>query len=493
MDAICVFAAALAFYRITLAPTVIWGDSAFLAMEARRGSVRLATAGDHPLFVLVGHLFSKLPGEVARNINFEAAVFGALAVMLVYVCARQLGTSRLAATVGAAALCVSHTFWLHSVVAEVYTTNAFFVAATLTLLIAWRRTQHWKWLAASALVFAVGLTNHLVLATMAPAALAFIAVTKARALFTRSALVGVSGLAAVCLVLVIVQPEPVASTFRSFWYGPPGISEYLTLDFQPAATMREAGYYVLYLIYQFPSVSLLLGVVGALILLRDERPLATLLLLTVAVNAFGFIRHTVWPSAGNAKYVFYIADYVVFSILSAVGAHDVMRRLGDRPPFGRLVWASALVAGVALMPPVVYAIAPAAVTRAGVDVLHSRALPYRDNERFFLNPNKHGEVGARRFGEEALQLVKPSAVIFADYTPFTVLRYLQAVEGRRRDVLLASPRTVGATVRVRWIVDGDHRRPTYLAALTPGYYDFSGLTGDYDLVPAGPLIEIRPR
>src|SRR5262245_40795717 len=115
-DSFLIFAIALAFYAVTLAPAVIWGDSASLALNALSGSVSLATAGDHPLFILVGHWFSALPGDPARNVNFAAAVFGALAVMLVYRSGRLLGTSRFAAFTGAAALCVSHAFWLHSVI-----------------------------------------------------------------------------------------------------------------------------------------------------------------------------------------------------------------------------------------------------------------------------------------------------------------------------------------------------------------------------------------
>src|SRR5712691_396296 len=106
MDLAVVFASALAFYWATLAPTVIWGDSAWLTLQTIIGSAKFGTAGDHPLFSWVGRLFLALPGEPARNLNFEAAVFGALTVMLVYRCARQLGTSRLAAAVGASALAV---------------------------------------------------------------------------------------------------------------------------------------------------------------------------------------------------------------------------------------------------------------------------------------------------------------------------------------------------------------------------------------------------
>src|SRR5262245_48534701 len=121
MTFVLVFAAALAFYALTLAPTVAWGDSAGLSLAAVQGYSEFINAASHPFFTVVGRLFVALPGDPGRNVNFEAAMFGALCVSLVYGCARLLGASKTAAATGAAALCVSHAFWLHSVIAEVYT------------------------------------------------------------------------------------------------------------------------------------------------------------------------------------------------------------------------------------------------------------------------------------------------------------------------------------------------------------------------------------
>ena len=67
-DSVSIFAIALGFYAATLAPGVIWGDSASLAIDALNGSVSFTTAGDHPLFILVGRWFSSLPGDAARNV-----------------------------------------------------------------------------------------------------------------------------------------------------------------------------------------------------------------------------------------------------------------------------------------------------------------------------------------------------------------------------------------------------------------------------------------
>jgi hypothetical protein len=491
-DTAFVFIAALTLYAWTLAPTVVWGDSAALALDARIGSVGLATAGDHPLFLLVGRVFAKLPGELARNVNLEAAVFGALAVMLVYRCGRVLGATTPAALTGAAALCVSHTFWQHAVVAEVYTANAFFLVSTMYLLLEWRARRRALWLAGALSVFAVGLMNHLVLATMTPAILAFILVTKGRELIARRLLIVLGAVATVVLALAIARPPALVTRLHHFWYGPPGIEDYLGFNFDAMAVAQEGKYYALYLVYQFPSIALALGGIGIWVVLRERPAIAVLLLTTIAANAFTFVRHTVWPSVGNAKYVFYISDYVVFSLLCAVGADALLARIAVRRTTSTQ-WALGILTCVALIPPVVYALAPWAVRIAHVDLLHARSLPYRDNNRYFLNPNKRGEYSARRFGEDALALAKPGAVIFTDYTPYTVLRYLKVTERRRPDVQLVAPPSVGGNVPVRWMYEGNRRRPAYLAALTYGYYDLSGLTGNYDLIPAGPMLEVCPR
>ena len=107
-----------------------------------------------------------------------------------------------------------------------------------------------------------------------------------------------------------------------------------------------------------------------------------------------------------------------------------------------------------------YMAVPAAANALGIDLVQARSLPYRDNQTYFLNPNKHGEDGARRFATEAFQVARPSAVIFADYTPYSVLRYVQLVEGVRPDVLSATPTPSGRRCRSSGCSVREHRRPT---------------------------------
>jgi hypothetical protein len=135
-DAALVFLAALALYGYTLAPGLQWGDSASLALQVHQSALHLRSAGDHPLYVLLGMAFSLLPGEVAYNLTQLSAVAGALAVALVLRIASRLAGARSAGFFAAAALAVSHAFWLHAVIAEVYTLNALFVVLLVWLLVA---------------------------------------------------------------------------------------------------------------------------------------------------------------------------------------------------------------------------------------------------------------------------------------------------------------------------------------------------------------------
>ena len=123
-----VFLVSLKFYMFTLAPTVMWGDSADLALKVFDFTLDPAADG-HPLFVVLGRIFDALfPWELAVNLNFMSAFFAALAVVFVFLSLREFTRGSLPALAGAVALTVSHSFWSYAVITEVYTLNAFFLS-----------------------------------------------------------------------------------------------------------------------------------------------------------------------------------------------------------------------------------------------------------------------------------------------------------------------------------------------------------------------------
>ena len=134
------FAASLALYVQTLAPSVaaLFDDSLEFPLVSYRLGIAHPTG--YPLYTLLGKVCTLLPWhDVAWRVNLLSAVAGALTVALVYLVGRQLSARRLPSLLGAAALAVSPVFWSQAVIAEVYTLAGAFVALLLWLTLRWAR------------------------------------------------------------------------------------------------------------------------------------------------------------------------------------------------------------------------------------------------------------------------------------------------------------------------------------------------------------------
>ncbi len=172
--ALVVFLAALIVYAYTLAPSVGLIDSGELTAAAALPGI--AHPPGFPLYVLVGHLFSRLPlGSVAQRLNFMSALFAALAAatvtaLMISAAGRPAARKEpiragrtearmspgLPATssrgpvawqapvaAAAAGLCFafSRTLWSYATVAEVYTLQMALIGAVLVLLLGWRSAE----------------------------------------------------------------------------------------------------------------------------------------------------------------------------------------------------------------------------------------------------------------------------------------------------------------------------------------------------------------
>ena len=177
---------------------------------------------------------------------------------------------------------------------------------------------------------------------------------------------------------------------------------------------------------------------------------------------------------------FYLQLYVVFSLWIAVGFAALWPRLA------RQRWA---VAGVTLLtvllPIVLYILAPV-VARPFVSNLPGfRPLPGRDNLTYVLSPWKHRETGAREFGERILSALPPDSVLFADYSIWAVIRYLQVVEGARPDVELVQLTGDQASLILQY-----QDRPHLFLADVYRYYDLEGIGQYFEIQPAGPVYRL---
>ena len=293
-------------YVYTSAPTIIGGDSSAFCLSTHNFSLSFGSADDHPLYLILGKLFSFLPFELSYSLNLMSAVFGSLTVFLVFLVVQHVTQSNPAAFFGSFSLMVSHAFWQHCVIAEVYTLHTFFLALLIYMTLVWFNYDFYKYL--FPLVFLLGLLNHKVLILTFPAFLFYMFThvdggTKRLLLRTAAVLVALTLLCFICLFLF--QYSALMGYFDSILRGPPPIAHYLEPPADWLSFLEECIFYFLYLFYQYPFFGILLGAVGLYRFFKNDKSTALFLLLIMAVNGLFFLKTTSWPSYGGTKYTFF--------------------------------------------------------------------------------------------------------------------------------------------------------------------------------------------
>jgi hypothetical protein len=487
-----VFAAALTLYTATLAPGLLWGGGDFARFQTWAYLGHIEGKVDifaHPLWVYVAHPFTWLPlRDPAWRANFASAVFAAAALLFVFHAARLLTPSLPAALLATAALAVSHTFWTYAVMPKVYSLNALLLAACIYLLLRWRATGGARCLALFAFLYGLSFLNHLVMATAAAGFAAFIGMT----LWQQRRSVGRSLLLALSCFAVGISPY-VYLVFRSATAAATGgtIVRFLAglayAFLHPAALLNGCGWGVALGLYQFP-VTAAVGGLGLLCLWRRDRTVAVTIGLIILGTA-AFLLGALDPHAGST-YVwnlhYYLQAYVAFALGTAPGFEVVWRRWCGHH---RLRQAAVVVATL-FVPVAVDAIAPAVARRVVRNVPDFRPLPGRDNFTYVLSPWKQNENGAHAYGEAILRALPEGSVLFADYGPWAVLRYLQIVEHARPDVEVVHLESERTQVPLILTYQG---KPNLFLADRYRYYDLDGIRQHFDIVPTGPIYHLVPK
>ncbi len=166
---------ALAVYLRTMAPTITFqhngADSGDLVTAAVNLGVPHPTG--YPLYTLLAHLFTRLPGEPARNVNLFSALCGALAVGVVFWAAYRLIATRerggplafVAAFSAAGVFAFGELLWSQATIAEVYSLHTLWAAAMLAALLASGPAQPYL----VAFLCGMGLAHHLTAIWVLPA------------------------------------------------------------------------------------------------------------------------------------------------------------------------------------------------------------------------------------------------------------------------------------------------------------------------------------
>ncbi len=472
---------ALLFYLLTLAPGLLWGDSAKFQWMAWAGWLRFDEAG-HPLWVLLLNPFCHVPGvSPALACNLSSALLAAMALWPAYRIMRRLGASAEASWIACLALAVSHTYWFHAVITEVYALNSLVTLVLLDTVMAFSEpgpgppAPAIAW-GALGLIWGLASGNHALVALWLPGYAWFIGrgwragVVRLPGCVAAAAGAALGWMPIFAVRMTRAKGATVAQVAERLWHGA-WHHETIGRD------LLAAGGYML---YQFPVPLLLAGaVLGLWRVRRGERAGLLLLYGVNAVFAFDF--------QVKDRFAFFLPSYLIVALLAGPGLDPVLAGLRRLAPGGAAV-ALVFILCVAA-PPLFYHAAPA-LAEAGLlpAVGAVRRLPGRDSARYYLDPDKRGDEGARRFAEGALQAMDRDAVLLADAMLAEPLNYLQIVEGRRPDVLVTWMVPGRQTTAARsWARSG---RPVYVGALD-AYYDVAGLSAVFDIEPAGPVYRLE--
>ena len=445
------FVAALALYVATLAPDVLAADSGELQTVAAQLGV--AHPPGFPLYVLLAHLFTRLPvGSPAHAVNLLSAVFAALTVVVVYRTGLLLAGRHLAALVGALALGTATTFWSQATTANVRSLTALFAALFIYALVCFgiatsngsagmghggrpirqNTTPADRALIWAALFIGFGLTHHVSLVFLAAVGLVFVVVVDRSLL--RSPRRWGRPLMAALLGLLPLLYLPLRAGADARGASPqlatlPGFLEHvLATGFRgdlfyylaPADLTQRLGIMGNVMTFQFAPLLLAGMVVGLLLLLWRDRPMAWLLGGSFAV--YVFVAAT-YRAPQTVEYMMPAYVPAALAVAVALGRWPLARPRwrGPGPALGALFAALMLAAALSQL--------PGHISAAGA---------------------RHEAGDARAVATRLLAEAPPNAIILAHWHWATPLWYLREVEGLRPDVDVRFVFPEGETYEATW-------------------------------------------
>jgi len=423
-------------YIGTLAPTVLpYGAPDTLDSPMLQAEVSVLGVGHptgYPTYMMLTHLFTYLPfGDPAYRTNLASAVYGATAVLVVYLAGLRLARRAVAAAAGALAFGLSGVFWSQATIAEVYTLEALLVALVIFVLLVWRDRREGRYLLLSAFLVGLALTNHLTSVLLVPAALVFVFLTDRR-VFSRTGLM-LKSLGFFLLGLLPLLYLPI----RALMHAPLNEADpstpwrFLLLvsggsflaessergrhcspsSLALADTSTKLGLFGAHLLGQFSLILMLVGVLAVVYLLFTDHATAILL----GTLLFGcLVQAAVYLQLGIEDfYVFLIPAFLAFGLCISAGLGVVLR------------WVEGLAVGSA--------------TRATLISILSflmLVVPLVGVRDAYAAHDRSGDFGGRKTIEAVVGNVKRDATILHHRSP---LWYMVLVEERRRDLTLIDP------------------------------------------------------
>jgi len=228
-QSLLVFLLVFTIYLLTAPKTVVLEDDGLFILASYFNGI--AHSPGYPLFTILGHIATYIPiGSVAYRVHALSGLFGALSCVCLYFIALILFKDRVLACTSAICLGISKIFWSQSIIAEVYTFNAFiFLSLLLTSLyiVRFERLSSSKFILLIFFIYGLGLSNHWPLLILSTPALVVILWFRKKEVF-QNFLPGffllLLGLLPYVWMVIRSQMDPVISFYgpidslKEFWF-----------------------------------------------------------------------------------------------------------------------------------------------------------------------------------------------------------------------------------------------------------------------------------
>ena len=406
-----------------------WQDSGWQQLRIVRGELvhPRGLVLSHPLQYHLGRAAIRLRClEPAFAITLLSCVAAAVAVANLVCAVRALTQQTAAALVAGVTLALSHTFWQQATHTESYAIVVALLTGEWLCLARYTVTGRGRWLIGLAFLNGLGVANHLLATLVTPVDLVLLLVAiRTGRLSKRGALAAASlwllgslpytGL----VVATLVSTGDWAGTLRSA-----SVGHFAAQVLNTRLTARALFLCVGYAVYNFPGLTLPLGLYALLSATAVPRPMSRVLRWQCLLYALFVIRYSIID-----QYTFFTPLYALLALASGIGLAQILTHLAaHRRTASRLVFATAAI--TAAWTPAVYTLTHRVLVSRGALAPMVGNKPYRDGYRALFVPWGVGESYAVRVNAEAGRLAGDAGLILSDDGMIQVaLEYSQATGG----------------------------------------------------------------
>jgi len=402
-------------YLFTMIREVGWGDSAELALVARKLSVT-HTPG-YPVHTILGHLLGSFIQEPAIATNLLSVITSSFAVAVMSLIIMELTGNVAAAYLIPLFWGFMRQIWDMAIITEVYNVNIFFVALGLYLFILWYRTKSPKYLITASVIWGLSLGTYLPNIMFFPILIFFLWQPRQKRWHRLITFLSIIGFIELLLVLFVLYRAQFMDPFNTLY--PPNTFnnaiKYFTGYQAKPFTLQKISFYIeratqqgKYFSKNFLYSGILLGIAGLVYQLRYHRDMAILLGWIFATNFIFFTQYR-----GDEFITQITPSYFIFSLWIAYCFTFVKKLMPNYKLRSNVFMASTLMCLVCVQ--LIYQL-PGRIERA--------------------NSNEVTD-----FTLSSLENFPPHSVVIGVWERYAPLLYFQKIHNQRLDVLLLQRRS----------------------------------------------------